>query len=90
MVILRSQMLLSSETMDTLVKCMYNSRTINQVQDYKIMGTMIKRNRYNNTINHYCHHKHHKTLTSLHPLIAITVDEMTNIKILYINFLNTC
>ena len=76
-VILRSQMLLGAKTMDTLVKRMHNTRTISQVQ---IIGIIIKRNRYNDTISHCSHHKHHKTLTPFHRAIAITLDEMSNIK----------
>ena len=77
MVILRSQMLLGAKTMDTLVKRMHNTRTISQVQ---IIGIIIKRNRYNDTISHCSHHKHHQTLTPFHRAIAITLDEMSNIK----------
>ena len=78
-VILRSQMLLGAETMDTLVKRMHNTRTISQVQ---IIGIIIKRNRYNDTISHCSHHKHHQTLTPFHRAIVITLDEMRNIKTL--------
>ena len=70
-------MLPGSKTKDTLVKCMHNSRTISQVQGFKIMGIIIKRT---NTISHCSHHKHHKTLTPLHRAIAITLNEMSNIK----------
>ena len=66
-------MLPNSKTMDTLIKRMQNSRTISQVQDFKIMGIIIKRYQYNDTISHCSHHKHHKTFTPFHLAIAITL-----------------
>ena len=72
-IILRSRMLPNSKTMDTLIKRMQNSRTISQVQDFKIMGIIIKRYQYNDTISHCSHHKHHKTFTPFHLAIAITL-----------------
>ena len=67
-------------SMDTPVKSMHNSRKISQVQDFKIMGIIIKLSRYNDKISHCSHHKHHKALTPLHCAIVITLDEMSNIK----------
>ena len=34
-------MLPSSKTMDSLIKRMHNSRTISQIQDFKIMGMIM-------------------------------------------------
>ena len=90
MVILFSQMLLGSKTMDTLIKHMHTSRTLSQVQDFKIISIIIKCNHYNDTVSHCRHHKHHKTLPLFHRAIAITQDEMSNIKRLQISFLNIC
>ena len=77
MVILRFRMLPGSKTMDTLVKLMYNNKTVSQVQDFKIMGIIIRRSRCNDAISHCSYCKHHKTLTPLHLAIAITLDEMS-------------
>ena len=51
-VILRSRLLPGCRTIDTLVKRMHRSRTNSQDQDFEIMGIIIKRNRYNDTISH--------------------------------------
>ena len=62
----------------TAKKCWKNTAAFTKtLEDFKIVDLIIKRNRDNDTIIH-C--SHHKILTTLHRAIAITLDEMSNIK----------